>query len=41
MAVIVWNESRLLPKPFLACRKKKVGKKKGSGSLFVRLVDKI
>lgn len=41
MAVIVWNESCLLPKPFLACRKKKVGKKKGSGSLFVRLTDKI
>lgn len=41
MAVIMWNESRLLPKPFLSCRKKKVGKKKGSGSLFVRLADKI
>lgn len=41
MAVIVWNESRLLPKPFLVNRKIRTDKKMRSGSLFVRLADKI
>ena len=41
MAVIVWNESRLLPKPFLVGRKKRICKKTGSASLFIRLADKI